>query len=104
MQELTVYELAKMEDPAIGKQAAVFLYTPFCGTCKLGEKMLEIVEQTIHGVPLYRFNINTGPQFAQKWEITSVPGLLIFRQGRLVEKHFAFRSVDFLYRTLKRNF
>ncbi|GED54409.1 thioredoxin [Brevibacillus borstelensis] len=104
MQELAVNDIADLEDPGKGNPAVVFIYTPFCGTCKLGEKMLEIVGQTIPGLLIYRFNINTGPQFAQKWEIASVPGLLIFRHGRIVEKHFAFQSVDFLYRTLKRFF
>lgn len=80
---------------------AVFVHTPMCGTCKLAERMLSIVMDMIPTLPLFRMNINQHPTLAQSWQISSVPALIIFRDRVVAEKHYALRSVDFLYRILK---
>ncbi|USG68197.1 thioredoxin family protein [Brevibacillus ruminantium] len=101
MQELTQDILTSIETPVSGRKIAIFVYTPLCGTCKLAARMLDIVEQTIPRLMLFQVNINTMPELAEKWTITSVPGLLLFDSGQLKERHYAFHSVDFLYRLFR---
>lgn len=80
---------------------AVFLYTPLCGTCKVSERMLEVVLKMTPSFPLYKCNINVMPNIAQAWRIESIPSLVILENGVPKEKIYAFKSVVYLYQKLQ---
>lgn len=80
---------------------AVLLYTPMCGTCKLAERMLNIIEAMKPGISLYKSNMNALFEFGQAWKIQSVPCLLILDKGELIRKVYAMESVDHLYKLLQ---
>ncbi|AXI39279.1 thioredoxin [Bacillaceae bacterium ZC4] len=98
MIEITKEQLDAISDE---EQTIIFLYTPFCGTCKLAKSMLEIVEKIIPSINIYTKDLNYIPEFAKKWKIESVPCLLIFEKGQIAEKIYAFHSIDYLYQKLK---
>jgi thioredoxin 1 len=79
---------------------AVFFYTPLCGTCKLGERMLGVIEELNPTVNIKKVNLNYSPELAEKWEIQSVPCLLLLRDGAEIKKIFALQSVDYLYKEI----
>ena len=79
----------------------VFVYTPLCGTCKLAEKMLTVVQSSFDSLPMYSLNINHSPAFAQQWKIKSVPCLLVFQKGLGVERIYAFQSIGYVHNKLK---
>lgn len=79
----------------------VFLYTPLCGTCKLAERMLQIVMEMLPELKLYKGNVNFMPKFVQEWEINSVPCLLIMQSNHAIEKIYRLSSVPKLYEILK---
>ncbi|UOF89252.1 thioredoxin family protein [Fodinisporobacter ferrooxydans] len=83
-----------------GKSFAVFFYTPLCGTCKVGERMLNIVLEMHASLPLVKCNVNFAANLVQTWQISSIPCLAIVRQGILYKKEYAMRSVDHLYQRL----
>ncbi|WNQ09115.1 thioredoxin family protein [Paenibacillus aurantius] len=83
------------------EDAIVFFYTPLCGTCKLAERMLGIVEVMLDRLPLSKANVNFLPERAAQWEITSIPCLVVLKEGKPVHKLYAMHSVDDLYRFLK---
>lgn len=82
-------------------QGAYFLYTPFCGTCQLAGKMLAVVQELLPNMPIGKGNLNFLPDLAQQLKIESVPCLLIFKDGNIVERIYAFHSVPYLYERLK---
>ncbi|WP_110930463.1 thioredoxin family protein [Paenibacillus bouchesdurhonensis] len=84
----------------IGREA-LYLYTPLCGTCKLGETMLGIVLQSASTIPVSKLNINFAPQLRNDWQITSVPCLVLLEHGKPVAKEYALRSVVDLHQWLK---
>ncbi|GIQ68261.1 thioredoxin [Xylanibacillus composti] len=94
-------ETQLLERVQSGERFAVFVHTPFCGTCKLAERMIAIVATMDNIVPVVRANINFLPWVRRKWELTSVPCLLLFEQSRCIGKRYAFQSVDTVYRMLK---
>jgi len=79
----------------------VYLYTPICGTCQLAGRMLEIVKELFPHIKFCKTDINYMPERAVEWNIESVPCLLIFRNGELEKKIYAFQSVPYLYETIK---
>jgi thioredoxin 1 len=80
---------------------AVFFYTPLCGTCKLGERMLQVTTELNLNVNIKRVNLNYSPELAAEWEIQSVPCLLLLKNGEEIKKIFAFQSVDYLYNEIQ---
>lgn len=79
---------------------AFYLYTPFCGTCKVATTMLEVVEKLLPNIPIGKANINFLKEFAYKYRIESVPCLIITKNGKVHEKVYAFKSVQNLYEKL----
>ncbi|WP_111645521.1 thioredoxin family protein [Paranoxybacillus vitaminiphilus] len=79
----------------------VYLYTPICGTCQLAGRMLEIVKELFPHITFCKTDINYIPERAVEWNIESVPCLLLFCNGKLAKKIYAFHSVPYLYETIK---
>lgn len=80
---------------------ALLFFTPFCGTCALGEKMLEVVQATGKSMDLAKININYAPRLRDEWRIESVPCLVVVRGDEVLRKEYAMRSVDHLYEILR---
>ncbi len=91
--------LCRLEEKAPAE--AVFVYTAFCGTCQLAERMLLIVQEAGSSVPLYKLNINYAPVLRDRWAIQSVPCLVLLRDGEPVGFEYAMKAVDYLYNRLK---
>ncbi|UXR78800.1 MULTISPECIES: thioredoxin family protein [unclassified Staphylococcus] len=79
----------------------IFGYTTMCGTCKVSEHMLDIVNDILQ-LPITKINLNYYPEFNQENKIMSVPILLIMRKDQEIERLYAFRSVSFLLEKLKK--
>lgn len=83
------------------KPIVAFVHTPFCGTCKVARKMLEVAVATLgDSMTVYAANLNEMPDRAQEWQIESVPALLVVSPSRIHERIYAFQSVEVVYRTL----
>ena len=100
LHELDEQQLRQLAEADIGK-AAILFTTPLCGTCKVAERMLEVAGAAGVDYPLYKTNINFTPYFRVQWQISSVPSLVVLRNGSILAKENAIRSVDHLYRLLK---
>ncbi|MFC5453056.1 thioredoxin family protein [Paenibacillus aestuarii] len=100
MEELSQQQLYNRVNSNREQPLAVFVYTPFCGTCKVTERMLEVILTMQPKLPLVKSNILYLPQITQEWQITSVPCIVIMEPGK--DKRFIYRmqSVDELYRQL----
>nr|WP_052268850.1 thioredoxin family protein [Jeotgalibacillus malaysiensis] len=79
------------------KQAAMYLYTPMCGTCKLAGKMLEVTAAAISDTEIGKADLNYVEPLAERYQIESVPCLLLFKDGELVQKMYKFESVPTIF-------
>lgn len=82
---------------------AVYFFTPFCGTCAIAEKMLNVVMAVKEILPLFKCNVNYAPFLVRRWEISSVPCLILVRNGEIIAKESAMKSVDHLLQLLQLN-
>ncbi|KIL42659.1 thioredoxin family protein [Jeotgalibacillus soli] len=80
---------------------ALYLYTPMCGTCQLAGRMLDIAAGIVPDYAYGKANLNYMESLAKKYQIESVPCLLIWKNGDLAQKIYAFESVPTIYETLK---
>ncbi|MCJ8012542.1 thioredoxin family protein [Paenibacillus sp. KQZ6P-2] len=60
-----------------GKPLAVFLHTPFCGTCKVARRMLKVTEHMLPEGILAEADVNMLPKVVEQYKIRSVPALLL---------------------------
>ncbi|MBD2846727.1 thioredoxin family protein [Paenibacillus sp. IB182496] len=79
---------------------AIFVYTPLCGTCKMGARMLEVAAAMGAPLPLARLNVNYAPLLRERWRIASVPALVLLDGEDAVHIEYAMRSVQHLQRLL----
>jgi thioredoxin 1 len=79
----------------------VYLYTPLCGTCQVASKMLVVVEAMLESLAIGKINLNYMRDIAERWEIESVPCLVLIREGNVVSKIYAFQSVPYLLEQIK---
>ncbi len=79
----------------------VLIYTPFCGTCQLAERMLEIVQAAGIAMPLRKLNINYAPALREAWKVASVPCLALLRNGAPIHMEYTMKSVDHLYSLIR---
>ncbi|WP_340373721.1 thioredoxin family protein [Peribacillus sp. FSL E2-0218] len=84
-----------------GENFCLYLYTPLCGTCQVASKMLTISLQLFPEMMAGKMNMNYVQGMAETYEIESVPCLLLFKEGQLYKKIYAFQSVPYLYGLLK---
>lgn len=100
MKDLTYEEINKMMEKQ-DKSYTLYLYTPLCGTCQVAGKILSVVEELFPSLQMFKTDLNYSPQLAEKFQIESVPCLLLFQNGVLKEKIYAFHSVPFIFEKLK---
>ncbi|WNB92905.1 thioredoxin family protein [Bacillus sp. NEB1478] len=93
----------------LSRKEPFFLYleTPLCGTCKVGKRMFEVALATIEGqsdssdsIQSGVCNINSMPELAEKYGITSVPCLLVLSRGIVIKRIYALQSAGDLYKTM----
>ncbi|WP_209122649.1 co-chaperone YbbN [Alkalihalobacillus sp. BA299] len=101
MVEISKKQLIQMLGSQVGV-SFIYFYSPFCGTCQLATKMLELISTEIRPtLHINKCNINAVPDVAQSLKIKSVPLLLIFKNGQIAEEIYAFRSIDYLTHVLE---
>ncbi|MFE4427531.1 thioredoxin family protein [Peribacillus butanolivorans] len=84
-----------------GETFCLYLYTPLCGTCQVASRMLTISLELFPDLKAGKMNMNYVQTIAESYEIESVPCLLLFKEGQLWKKIYAFQSVPYLYGVLK---
>lgn len=79
----------------------IFGYTPLCGTCKVAERMIDIIPELIE-VNIMKVDLNFAASFAQRYQLMSVPVLLIVKDDEVVETIYRFESVTNIYEIIRK--
>lgn len=65
----------------------VDFWAPWCGPCKMMEPILEKISQTYQGqVKLTKINVDEEAELASQYSIISIPTILFFKNGSVVNK------------------
>ncbi len=62
----------------------VDLWAPWCGPCKaIGPTVSELAEEYTGRLKVVKLNIDQSPELATKYNVMSIPTLLIFKDGQV---------------------
>jgi thioredoxin 1 len=92
-------------DEVIHSDVAVLVdfYADWCGPCRMLALVLEGLARELAGqVKIVKVNVDDEPELAQHFRVQSIPTLLTFRDGQLVDRLVGIGSPGELRRTLAR--
>ncbi len=59
----------------------------WCGPCKLVAPMMdELAEDYVDRAKVFKLDVDVNKPIAKRFEVKSIPAVMIFKQGELVEK------------------
>lgn len=96
---MTFQELIHQDKPVL-----VDFYADWCGPCKMQAPILEELKQRIGTkADIVKIDVDKNQQAAAKYQIRSVPTLIIFKKGEIKWRQSAVFSANDLERLINEN-
>lgn len=87
-----------------GKAVLVDFFAEWCGPCKMLSPILDtIAEEMGDKIKIGKLDVDDNPETAGKYGITSIPTLLVIKDGQVVEKIMGFQSQEALEEKLEKH-
>jgi len=74
----------------------VDFWAPWCGPCRMQGPILEKFAEANNNVKVVKVNVDENMELASEYEIMSIPSIMLFKNGKLVEAKLGVQSIDSL--------
>lgn len=64
----------------------VDFWAAWCGPCRMLSPIVDAVAEEIHSIKVCKVNVDENQELALRYEVMSIPCLLVFRDGKLVNR------------------
>lgn len=81
----------------------VDFYANWCGPCKMLGPVIEEVANTMEDIKVLKVNIDEHAEIAQTYGVMSIPTLIIFKEGKEIDKSIGFMPKDDMLEFINKN-
>ena len=95
---------SNFENEVINADKPVLLdfYADWCGPCKMLSPVLsEIADEYADVIRVAKVNVDDEPELAMKFKVSSIPMLVLFKDGRIVSTSVGYRPKGEILNELK---
>ncbi|MBO8437091.1 MAG: thioredoxin [Spirochaetes bacterium] len=64
----------------------VDFWAPWCGPCKMQTRILEASAAALSGAKICKCNVDENPDLAGDFDVQAIPTLIVFRDGKVVDR------------------
>ena len=83
------------------KKVLVDFWAPWCGPCRMVSPIVDEIAGETDSVKVCKINIDEQPQLAAQYGVMSIPTLMVFENGDVVEKAVGARNKSFILQMLE---
>lgn len=65
-------------------------YADWCGPCKMIAPVLEEASKELDDVKFYKVNVDDSPGLAQRFDVMSIPTIVVMKDGMVVSRKTGF--------------
>jgi len=62
----------------------VDFWAPWCGPCRMLAPVLEALSAEVKGVKFCKVNVDEQSELAEKFGVSSIPNLVLFKDGKII--------------------
>lgn len=78
-------------------------YAVWCGPCKMMHPVIEEVSKSNPDLKIIKVDVDKHEAIAREYGVMSIPTLILFKDGNVLEKHIGFMPKEQLENIIKNN-